>query len=148
MPPPLLFCVGEATRSVTKMAEESAFAVEDSTGERGFGTQGHPHAAKIGAAAASRPPHATNPCCHTSCGRLAASAHSKDWLSHELRPLRGLRTYSELLLSHELRPLCGLRTQQRLALTRAAAASRPPHTTSSCCHMSCDRFAAYAQNKL
>ena len=65
-----------------------------------------------------------------SCGGFAASPCKKPLLSHELRPLRGLRT------------------QQRLALTRAAGASRPPHTTSSCCHTSCGRFAASAHNKL
>ena len=93
------------------------------------------------AAAASRPPHTTSSCRHTSCNRFAASAHNKLLLSHELRPLRGLRaqqssalthklllshklrplrglrTHHKLLLSHELRPLRGLRTQQSFALT-------------------------------
>ena len=83
------------------------------------------------ATAASRPPHPTSSCCHTSCGRFAASKHNKLLLSHELRPLRFPRTtgcchkscghfaasaHNKLLLSHELRPLRGLRTQQALAV--------------------------------
>ena len=81
------------------------------------------------AAAASRPPHTAKIGSHSSSGRFAASAHNK------------------LLLSHELRPLRGLRAQQALAVTRAAAASRPPRRTSSCCHTSCGCFAATAHNK-
>jgi len=134
------------------------------------------------AAAALRPPHTTSSCCHMSCDRFAAYAQNKLSPSHELRPLRSLRTqqalavtraatalrlphttsscchtscgrfaasaHNKLLMSHELRLLRGLRAQQTLDATRAAAASRPPHTTSSCRHTRCNRFAPSARNKL
>ena len=85
------------------------------------------------AAAASRPPHTAKIGSHSSCGRFAASAHNKLLLSHELRPLRGLRAQhtscsrfaasaqNKLLLSHKLRLLCGHRTQQSSALLHTSS---------------------------
>ena len=115
-----------------------------------------PRTAKMGshtscrprAAAAVRPPRTTKISSHSSCGRFAASAHNKLLnCCHMSCDRFAAYAQNKLSPSHELRPLRSLRAQQALAVTRAATASRLPHTTNSCCHTSCGRFAASAHNK-
>ena len=119
----------------------------------------------------SRPVHIAKLGTHTSYGEFAASAHSAALLSHQLWPLCfhmscgrfAAPACSNALLSRKLRPPRGLRSQQRLAeqraaaaawllcshqrfaLTRAAAASRPPLTA---CAQKMQQISVRAKSKL